>query len=295
MKSPKTIVTKTIRHLLEKVVHITASVATKPKNGVERIHRLRTETRRADAALRLFIDWLPQHPADRLRQKLTDIRRKASSVRDFDVLKPIIESLSDRLPVEAMEFLRDRAITMQKKRANSLQRFCRRLIERRFERKVRALTHRVVWRGGAVPLDPQNLCLSSVERLAERFEKIVQSLSGDTNQLHAVRIQGRRIRYTLELVQAMSLEFATKPVCEQLTQLQDSVGHVNDEQSALRFLRACQVECHDHAFAIDLERVVAAFEVTINEQMRIVIQNTLEQAGNILARLRQLIQVNETS
>src|SRR5262245_12413843 len=59
-------------------------IASKKTKSIDEIHHLRTETRRADAGLRLFEDWLPPHQTKRARKKLDSIRDCAGAVRDLD-------------------------------------------------------------------------------------------------------------------------------------------------------------------------------------------------------------------
>src|SRR6476646_47415 len=56
------------------------------EQDIEHVHRLRVATRRANAAVKLYRDCLPEKTARWMKKRLKKIRRAAGDARDLDVL-----------------------------------------------------------------------------------------------------------------------------------------------------------------------------------------------------------------
>src|SRR5262249_31775687 len=133
------LVSRLVRRHLRKFVRLMSDIIVKGNKKVERIHLLRSESRRADAAIRLFKDWLPSRRADLIRADLHDLREKAGAVRDFDVMVPLLESNANRLPPVAVDWLRERAASQRSKNARSLKRSCRKRLDNGIESRTEIL------------------------------------------------------------------------------------------------------------------------------------------------------------
>src|SRR5262245_11473393 len=71
---------------LEAVEHFLEPDSLEDAHDPEHVHQLRVATRRADAAMRAFADFLPRRKAKKLRRALKRIRRAAGEARDHDVM-----------------------------------------------------------------------------------------------------------------------------------------------------------------------------------------------------------------
>ena len=282
---PQKMIEQAIRLRLKKVVQLVADVATKSDRNVERIHDLRTETRRADAALRLFVDWLPRRRTERIRRHMGDIREKAGEVRDLDVQLPLLESLNQQLSVETLNWLRDRIVGLQEKKERSLKLHCRQLVEWGFTSKTRSLTHHVQWRQSGTMPSIHEFCCLEIGRFTTRFDAAVELLKSDSQQLHHVRIQGRRLRYSLDLMRDVLPESPLKVVCDKLTELQDSLGRANDQNTMLRFLND---SAKDEELGPLLNPVITQLNAVTSEQLDHIIQAALRTADEVHSDLAEM-------
>src|SRR5207244_2166671 len=66
---------------------------------IENVHQLRVATRRAAAALRIFLDCLPGRLHDKTRKALRGLRRAAGEARDWDVFFEHLKTPAARAPV----------------------------------------------------------------------------------------------------------------------------------------------------------------------------------------------------
>ncbi len=75
-----------VRRHLRQVARLVILIANQGGGEIELVYQLRTETCRANRALRVFSEWLPRHQANRIGMRLAAIRRNAGKVRDLDLL-----------------------------------------------------------------------------------------------------------------------------------------------------------------------------------------------------------------
>ncbi|MEK6261216.1 MAG: CHAD domain-containing protein [Planctomycetota bacterium] len=264
------------------------AVTAKSKKDVERVHQLRTETRRADAALRLFADWLPRRRADWIRRRLGDVRCKAGTVRDLDVLMLPLEELGRQLPKQAGKWLLDRAELFRAEAMHSLRRFCRQLLKHGFEDRTRSLTDRIGWRHASAEPSPSELGSLAIGRLATDFFCRVDLLRDDRQQLHKVRILGRRLRYTLDLLRDVLPAFPAEAACRELSEIQESLGLANDQATALQFLQSSAAECGRKPVTEPLRRAIDSLKITMAEQVELVIHEVTGKVDRVRSFVAEL-------
>jgi len=277
-----------VRKHLEKLIRLIAHVAKKSDKDVERIHHLRTETRRSDAAIRLFQGWLPERHAKRTRMLLNQIRDKAGRIRDLDVQTPFLEALGQQVTEEVQRTLMERAKMLQENGSQSFRRYCKRLLKQDFAEKCKALTQRMHRSQSSSEQCLQEFCCLATSQLATAFNTSIDSLKTDPDQLHRVRIVGRRMRYSLEMMSRLLPEFPTDGICEKLASLQDEIGRVMDRRSLLQFLQAFIAECGHGEFMKSLESAISSFEAETKKRRDAVIQLIIEKAEEIREHAAEL-------
>ena len=70
------------------------------EDDIEHVHQLRVGTRRAGAALRIFMECLPTRLYKKTRNALREIRRSAGAARDWDVFLEMLQTRLTRAPVK---------------------------------------------------------------------------------------------------------------------------------------------------------------------------------------------------
>lgn len=205
-------------------------------DDAEAIHQMRVAIRR----LRTMASLLGDTPAfrrgrvARLRRRLRPLARRLGDVRDLDILLARLDeyesALGDAAPSPNAlreELLRRRARALQRVRKTLGQRKTRQLL-----RHPRRTARRLVTRAD----EGQRTLVRQVagSALWSRYEAVlgfatVVAAGGPTEQLHALRIACKQLRYALELFSeeddacAQALMTTLKEAQDYLGELQDSV------------------------------------------------------------------------
>jgi CHAD domain-containing protein len=223
---------------LTAVAHHLPLAAYHAQPNPEHVHRLRVSTRRAEAALELYCDWLPRKRARWIKKRLKKIRRAAGEARDLDVLGQRLagdygERAAAVLPIVARERAAVQAdIVRIAEKSRSDDRFVRK-------------TARLVQSVGALceteaSADRPSFRDWAAEKLADAAEPFFGSIPGevaDMDALHQFRIRAKSLRYAIELLaRAFGPELRDDhyPVVEQL---QERLGRINDHVTARDRLR----------------------------------------------------------
>ncbi len=203
------------------------------KSGEATVHRLRTASRRAAAALDTFAPCLPERRRKHARSLLKRVRRAAGVVRDLDVREALweeIRSATDGVIGVAARSMIDRDA---ERRAIAIQRLRRAVTPetlKRLRRARRRLTHRV---------HPANLNGRTLARLGEfapvALGELTEALReaiecGDRSPpaMHRARIEVKRLRYACELLTPCIATDAAPEIAGDLKRLHDVMGREHD-------------------------------------------------------------------
>lgn len=286
---------QSIRDSLREVLRLLAKATRRKPDNAEQTHQLRTATRRADAALLLFVDWLPRRRGRPMRKQVSEIRKKAGAVRDLDVLIRRLSRQADPLPPNTLNWLQKRSASCRQTSASSLRHFGHSRPMKTLPEQLRALRHRIHWRGEAEPPTLVELGTEALGRLAEKYSLAIQAIGGDVepsqqlNRCHQVRIVGRCLRYTLELLQGVLSEKLSEPVCERLSQLQDTLGELNDQTMALRCFREWQADCGVEECRTSLGILADRESASIAQRVAAIIAELPQATEQVLNLLREFI------
>jgi CHAD domain-containing protein len=227
---------KAVEHFLKKA----GQVSGKADADAEAVHQLRIWTRRAAAALRLFADVLTPKRAKWLKRKLKAIRHTAGEARDCDVLAARLESGDLPRSAPSARLLRARRKRAEKRlakryksliRSGKFRRKCDRLLkalDRPSSSQSRNRTKHVAF----VPW-----CREQLVPLSNEFHQLAAGDLSRDEKLHALRISGKRLRYALELAPAALPAVTHRRLYDELSDLQDRLGHVCDQIVAVRQLQ----------------------------------------------------------
>ncbi|MFM7206246.1 MAG: CHAD domain-containing protein [Planctomycetaceae bacterium] len=201
----------------------------------ESIHRLRVATRRASAVLQAFRPFVPRRPRRWLMRALRRMRHAAGEARDLDVLIARYREPGS-LPGPG---LRCRVLHM----LVALRPATRQSIV-----DQASAPRRRTWRVHAADV-VAGLRLSSADasvaacarrrcrRLAVDFLKRADRTLRDGRHVHRVRIEGKRLRYAVEVCIAVGGRKAVESCDRPLRSLQKRLGDYTDHAAAARRLR----------------------------------------------------------
>ena len=199
------------------------------------VHKLRVSTRRAAAVVRGFKGVVRKKDLKRLRKTLKQIRRAAGPVRDRDVLEALVDDriarTTDRpqalglsycagvLGAGAADNRRDCWSALQKKRIERLVADAERAEVRKSARKT--------------PLG--ELGTLRIGEARDAFNDARGADLRDIDNLHALRIAGKRLRYSMELFGRYTAIPHLKTDLKRLKALQDDLGEINDLNNLAEF------------------------------------------------------------
>jgi CHAD domain-containing protein len=190
--------------------------------GTENIHDLRVAVRRFVQAMMTFREGLPGREVKRIRRKLKLMMDHAGAVRDRDVTLRILA----KCPVPGAEAVRERLAEERKAELPALAAAMRRWSARRSSSK---------WRTALLPVNGHIVSPGrQLTKLTRKFlvhgEEAAQPKTS-ADALHAFRIEGKKLRYTLELLSPVS-GAAAQEWLEKLKPLQSALGDVHDAEMA---------------------------------------------------------------
>lgn len=226
-----------LRTRLDLVWHYLPQAAHGPHDDIELVHQLRVATRRAMAAVGIFGELLSPRRKQWFEKRLRQVRKAAGDARDFDVLA---ERLANRLAEHdetRLELLLEEVTRRRQAAQRPIDRAYAKLRRKDFRRRERKLIRHVRLRTQA-DLDQQPSFAEAGRRalrnLAHDFFAAAAADLSDSQSLHAFRIQGKRLRYAMEVFAEAFAPPLRKKLYPQVERLQAKLGDINDHASARR-------------------------------------------------------------
>ena len=235
--------------------HLAASILTKSLKTVPRalkraakkwekddeyVHQLRVSGRRALTAVRLFAPLIPDSQAAWFKKQLKAILSVAGEARDLDVL------MKEQLPRcgNAANQIGSAWMAERKKSQVSILKLYRKLTRNsRFRRHTQSLMKTFE----DVPHSTTAENLPSThdwirDRLSDTSGRFFQSLSEakDIPSLHRLRIDAKRLRYTIDLLKPALQESPVHNLKACLASLQEQLGSLQDHATALKHLKCAR-------------------------------------------------------
>jgi CHAD domain-containing protein len=223
---------RTLRKRLDAVWNAVTAAACDPPDP-ERVHRLRVATRRTLAAIDAFADLLPAGRRRWFEKRLRLLRRTAGAARDLDVL-------TDRLGREpAGRGPRSRLVAMLARQRLASRAPIRRLHDELLAADWHARTERLIdavgTRGHDRPFAVH--ARRHFRPLVERFCAMTDRRLRAADDIHRLRIEGKKLRYAMEIF-ACVFPAHDRARCEDaLERLQRTLGEFTDHAAAEERLR----------------------------------------------------------
>jgi CHAD domain-containing protein len=240
-------------------------------SDIENVHQLRVSTRRAMAVLSTFEEWLPRRKCRWMRRQLKNIRKTAGAARDLDVMlarfAPLAQAEDPAGPYHALVH---RLRARRKRAQDPIDALYEKLRRKHFPRRMAKLCRRLKPRGSLRESD------TSFSHVADRtliplVREYFASAANDPHeidQLHALRILGKQLRYAVEIFAGAFPPALRLELYPQIAEIQDRLGAINDHATArARFSEWQQEESTDGDLHGALAELIAE-EAELQEQSR---------------------------
>lgn len=223
---------RVLANRFEAVHYFLPRAAKRPEEDIEYVHQLRVATRRGLAAMALFGDLLPRRRARLLERELKSLRRAAGDARDLDVLATWIRKKSGDQDLGDCQAVIDAIWLHRLEAQRSIVKVDKSFRRSRFRRRTRALIDKTHWR--CQFREPQFGAVAAgiaYPYVSAFFVTAAVDLT-DIAALHAMRIQGKKLRYALELLAPAFQRPLRKGLFAAFAQLQTRLGEINDLATA---------------------------------------------------------------
>jgi len=237
-----------VRHVARRVLsgrlarmwHFLERAVRSPRSETENVHQLRVFSRRAAAAMDIFEAWLPPKRGRSVNKKIKQVRQAAGAARDFDVLLLRWTGRLEQSPSSRGSLLLEEITHHRQEAQGPIEAVHDKLVERRFARKTSKLVDRIRKNAGDGPCDQRFGCMARVamDRLLAPYLKAAQAELDDAQALHAFRIQGKQVRYAMEVFSGAFDEEFRSELYPALVNLQERLGAINDHVTAKNYF--CQ-------------------------------------------------------
>lgn len=199
----------------------------------EHVHQLRVATRRALAAIEAFRGCVPGKRREWLEKRLRRLRKAAGEARDLDVL-------TERLEHDASARVRARlAAMLAKQRFRShapIRAAMERCLDEEWDSRVESLLEHVRSRRRqtAFKTHARRRLRSMIDAFFSKADRKIR----DTDDIHSLRIEGKKLRYALEIFSCALPRQAEARCRNALEKLQATLGDFTDHAAAAdRFSR----------------------------------------------------------
>jgi len=221
-----------------------------PAQG-DALKRYRVATRRLRAALRVFRDAYPARETKPIRAGLSELADALGAVRDLDVRIEEVDRWARERDGDAGQALAPLRKSLAAQRRDAAASLARKLDSRSHRRLigglvdfVTALEPEVGPHAGAPDRATRDRAGSSVWTAYEQVRAYAAIVRwADLPTLHALRIEAKRLRYTLEFL-GSQLGPEKDLLLERLVALQDHLGALNDATLAVAAVRSFLGEHH---------------------------------------------------
>lgn len=207
-----------------------------PQQDPEDIHQLRVAARRATAAVDEFACCLPKTMLEQLRDRIRLLRRSAGDARDWDVFAAMVqakkEGVSDR-EIAGIDYLLGYSQGLRAAAQQGLEDACAEFgateLKRLSKRALESIRSSEV---GCERPTTMGLARATLTSRVAEFLSAAEADTSDYKRLHQIRIEGKRLRYVLELFANCCDSARWQEVYAQLAETQEALGKANDRRVA---------------------------------------------------------------
>jgi CHAD domain-containing protein len=221
-----------IRDRLELAWHYLPLAARRWDEDPEHVHQLRVSTRRAAAALATFEELLPPRRGRKVNKALRHMRRAAGEARDLDVLAARLRREIEQAGRQALKPALKQIAQLRRAAQEPIEQVFVKMTDKRFPEKIEHLAKRICWRPEVEEPSYAALGRRLLHRAVDDFFTAAQTDLTLTENLHALRIEGKKLRYSMELLAGAFPNSLVDDLYPQVRELQDRLGQLNDYAAA---------------------------------------------------------------
>lgn len=226
---------RTVRSRLEDVWAALGDVGDSGADPV-RIHRLRVASRRAMTALKAFDDLTPSGESRWFRRRLRRVRRASGEARDLDVMAARLgDTARADIGVSAHRLLASMLVRERPAALKPIAAIYERLREDGWSGRLERLVVRMGRDQERVPLNTYGRRL--LKSISRSFFAHADPRMLDDERIHRLRIEGKRVRYAVEIFAPVLPRRECVKVQRSLERLQDKLGRFTDHTAAADRLR----------------------------------------------------------
>jgi CHAD domain-containing protein len=219
----------------EVVLHYLPLAARAAHRDIENVHHLRVATRRATAALRIFHVCLPAKAANSIRKSLRRLRRAAGAARDWDVFMQALQEspmFARKSAASARDFLSGFASARRLDAQRELAAAAASEGEN-FLQSARELSRATDgWAEPDQSIALGQLADSQIRDLIDELDRKATLAPVAYEDLHALRILGKRLRYSMEIFADCYAEPFREQLYPAIEEMQEILGRITDAHVA---------------------------------------------------------------
>jgi CHAD domain-containing protein len=251
-----------VRGAMESLVDAMERLGNAGVKDADGVHQARVSTRRAEAALLAFRGVIDDPSERRIRRRLGEVRRCAGEIRKCDVQTDLLDGLlesagaDERLVIDAMKR------RLRRRRRQSVRGF-RPLLSGRQRRRLERASSRLALNVARTPDETlDDVAVRALPARAADMDVLCRTPDPTADELHELRIAGKRARYVLEVVGLCVDPGAFSAAYRRMEQFQELLGAYNDDHELAQYLEKSSHKRRKLAkrSGLDVDRVDAAIE-----------------------------------
>lgn len=230
---------RTLRARLYALIYWLPLATENPEEDIEYVHQLRVSTRRAFEATKIFYDLIPREKAEDLKSVLRKIRLAADDARNLDVLGAQFVLGAERMGQSTCTRIVNDIKNQRNQAQQPIEDVFRELQAEDFFESVDDILEQVhTCRRSSVVQPIEEQASSYVKAPLKKFIRAMRHDLSDDEAFHNLRIRGKKLRYSMEVVAFAFPSSFRKQLYPQLVLLQDLMGLVNDHATAVQLFRS---------------------------------------------------------
>lgn len=201
--------------------------AAKDPADADVIHDLRVSMRRLSQCVEMFAGFLDAAAVGKLRKKVKRLMNRCGDVRNCDITLDLLKSTQLSDDAKSVRDIKKKRREAEASLSKQLERWDGKEIKKDWSEKL------LVEHDGDLNLDPD---LRTWTKQWFARGRIAAAPGSTHRAMHQFRLETKRFRYTIEILQPLYGTHAAEPVLEGLRELQTCLGDMNDCVSALELL-----------------------------------------------------------
>ncbi len=202
-------------------------------NDIEYVHRMRVASRRLRTALRLFKKYLPENYGEKWRGEMKGITRSLGNARDLDIQIQFLQEESEGISEKYKPGYEHLLEGLTQQRSKGQQKVISAVQGVRQNQTLEQI-HNVLKPSSLEEYDHFSpslyaLAQGAITKASTAFLSYQDDILAPDNsdKLHAMRIAGKRLRYTVEIFSPL-YRGALEPIIEVMKGIQDQLGEIHD-------------------------------------------------------------------